>query len=54
MASRNREGSMEPTNNLLLRPHMFLFPRPYAAVLAAFITAALMVLINLLIQHAGS
>jgi hypothetical protein len=33
---------------------MFLFPRPYAAVLAAFITAVLMVLINALIQHAGS
>ena len=33
---------------------MFLFPRPFAAILAAFITTGLMVLINLLFQHVGS
>ncbi len=32
---------------------MFLFPRPFAAVLAAFITSGLVCLISLLLRHAG-
>ncbi len=32
---------------------MFLFPRPFAATLAALITTGLMILINLLFQHVG-
>jgi hypothetical protein len=33
---------------------MFLFPRPFASILAAFITTGLIILIDLLFQHAGS
>ena len=33
---------------------MFLFPRPLAAVLAAFVTCSLFFLIDILLQHAGS
>jgi hypothetical protein len=32
---------------------MFLFPRPFAAVLAAFITSGLVLLIGILLEHAG-
>jgi hypothetical protein len=32
---------------------MFLFPRPFAAVLAAFATSGVFFLIGILIQHAG-
>ena len=33
---------------------MFLFPRPFAAVLAAFTTSGVFLLIGILLQHAGN
>jgi hypothetical protein len=37
-----------------LRLYMFLFPRPLAAVLAAFTTSGMFLLIGFLLQHAGN
>jgi hypothetical protein len=37
-----------------LEAYMFLFPRPFAAVLAAFTTSGVFLLIGVLLQHAGN
>jgi hypothetical protein len=49
-----RVSIVSRNEQLVSRPFMFLFPRPFAAVLAAFITSGLVFLLSVLLHHAGS
>jgi hypothetical protein len=54
MTRRRCSRSIDPLKDpTILRPYMFIFSRPFAAVFAAFATSGVFALIAILLEHAG-